>query len=338
VSRLLATVVAGFLSVAPAAPPHRLFRLTDPRILEASGIARGVASPDVYYVHNDSGDAPRVFAVDARTGAVRAVYRVPGAVNHDWEDIAVAPDAHGTPSLWIADIGDNDAQRPQVQLYRVDEPRVAPGRRRGPAATSRPDVWRLRYPTGPVNAESIAVSPQGRAYLVTKQLAGRSVVYSVPATPDAHRVQTVRRIGSVDPRAATGATISRDGRLLAIRTYFAAYLWRIVHGDVAGALRVAPVVVPLPLQRQGEGICIDGTRLVVDSEGRDQPVWSVPMPAALRPRHAGSPSPAASSRAAPPAEQPRAGPGIGTLAAAAIGAALFVLAGLFTAFRLRRRG
>ena len=44
-----------------------------------------------------------------RTGRLRATFRVPGATNHDWEDLAVAPDAGGTPSVWLADTGDNDA-------------------------------------------------------------------------------------------------------------------------------------------------------------------------------------------------------------------------------------
>src|SRR5690242_21941395 len=117
--------MAAVLAAAPAPPaPSILFISNDYRLNEASGIARGIASPGILYVHNDSGDSARVFALDARTGLARAVIYLPGAVNHDWEDIAVAPDAHGTPSLWIADTGDNNTNRAEVQLYRIDEPKV----------------------------------------------------------------------------------------------------------------------------------------------------------------------------------------------------------------------
>jgi hypothetical protein len=58
--------------------------LHDPRIDEASGIAQGIRSPGVYYLQNDSGDSARFFAVDARTGRTRAMFSVPGGVNHDW--------------------------------------------------------------------------------------------------------------------------------------------------------------------------------------------------------------------------------------------------------------
>ena len=186
-SAALALAAAGFVALAPA----QLFTISAPAVDEASGIARGIASPGVYYVQNDSGDSARFFAIDAHSGAVRATYRVPGATNHDWEDLAVAPDAAGTPSVWLADIGDNDAVRSEVQLYRVDEPPV----RAGSQVTGPPDVWRLRYPSGPVDAESLFVTPNGRAYVVTKESSGHSVVYEVPTRPSRNRVQVLRRVG-----------------------------------------------------------------------------------------------------------------------------------------------
>ena len=188
----LAAVALVAAALAPAAAPQQLFDLPDSRITEASGIARGIASPDVYYVQNDSGDSARFFAIDARTGALRAVVQVPGAVNHDWEDLAVAPDAAGTPSVWIADIGDNDANRDEVQLYRVDEPHIVAGGLGGTVTTAAPDVWRLRYPSGPANAESLAVTPAGRAYVFTKNATGAATAYAVPPRPDPDHVQVMR--------------------------------------------------------------------------------------------------------------------------------------------------
>ena len=179
VSRLAALGAAGLLAAAPVAAPAVVIRA--PAIDEASGIASGIRAQHTFYVQNDSGDSARFFAVDSRTGQLRATFRVPGATNHDWEDLAVAPDAGGTPSVWLADTGDNDAERSEVQLYRVDEAPAV----RGVHDTAPPDVWRLRYPTGPVDAESLFVTPHGRAYLVTKVTTGRSTVYAVPPRPDA---------------------------------------------------------------------------------------------------------------------------------------------------------
>ncbi len=269
-----------------------MFRFADTRIDEASGIGLGIASPGVVYVQNDSGDSARFFALDATSGATLAVYAVPGAQNVDWEDLAVARDARGVPSVWLADIGDNDATRSEVRIYRVDEPLVDRHRVGLQLTTASPSVWRLRYPDGPMNAEALAVAPGGASYVVTKSFLGDSSVYAVPADPDPARVQALRRIAGIQfsltgtpggpsivgELTATGAALSADGRLLAVRTYTDAYLWPVSEGDVAAALRGSPARTPLPAQAVGEGIAIRGSTLLVDSEGVGSTVYAVAMP------------------------------------------------------------
>ncbi len=267
------------------ADPAPLFRLHDPRLVELSGIAAGIASPGVLYVHNDSGDTARFFALDRRTGRMLAQYTVPAAQNVDLEDIAVTRDARGSPSVWLADIGDNTGARASVTIYRVDEPQVSPGTHR----TRRPQVWRLRYPSGPVDAESLAVSPRGVPYVITKSLSGVSQVYRAPAAPGASRLRRVATIrfrltGTPGPfapfgeLAATGAAISRDGSLLVVRTYTDAYLWTVRQGDLARVLHAPPTRLALPRQPQGEGVCFDGAHLLLDSEGRASAVYQLALP------------------------------------------------------------
>jgi hypothetical protein len=217
-------------------------------------------------------------------------------------------------------------------------------------------VWQLRYPSGPVNAESLFVTPGGRAYVVTKVPSGRSVVYEVPAHPSRDRVQLLRRVGVFQVRTAalpvgpqlltTGAALSRDGSVLVIRTYLSAYVWRVHGSDIAAALRRRPVEVPLPLQRQGEGVCIVGDSLVLDSEGSDQPVWRVPLPAGMRvqaaPASSASPPVRASARpSARPSARSSARSSSHRLVPEVVLAALALLlvaAGALRVFRRRRRG
>ncbi len=353
-------------AIPASAAPRALFALADPRLAEVSGLAVGQRNPGLLYVQNDSGDAARFFALDAGTGAVRAECDVPGASNHDWEDLATGPSAAGRPSVWLADIGDNDSQRSQVELYRVDEPGIVGDT----CSVGRPDVWRLRYPDGPHDAESLLVDPiRHREYLVTKQLLGRSEVFQVPNTPST-AVQTLATIGTVDFRltgtpggpnpvgelTATGASMSADGRLLAIRTYTDAYLWPVVGGDVAAALSHAPSVLALPAQPQGEGIAIDGTRLLTDSEQVGSVVYQVPIPATVlatvlaRPTAApGSTTPGArpsDAATTPPVPARATKPGTAPPAARsssnrtstlAVGTTIVVLAGVLAALRARRR-
>jgi hypothetical protein len=295
-------LMVGAATPAAAARTQLLFRFADPRITEASGIAPSL-HPGVVYVHNDSGDTNRFFAVDARTGATAATINVPGASNVDWEDIAVARDGAGHPSVWLADTGDNAASRREVQVYRVAEPQLRAGQRDRVVRARLTGTWRLRYPGGPVDTESLAVAPGGTAYVVTKS-PGLAAVYRLPRQPDAHRVQDLALVGTVrlmptgTPNpfgalgevTATSAAISADGSLFAVRTYADAYLWRIADGGVAAALRNEPVRVGLPWQRQGEGVAIEGGRLLLDSEGAHSPVYAVQLPPAPHPTEPTSPA------------------------------------------------
>src|SRR5438132_1842689 len=93
-------VAALAIALPPAAPvaaaaPSPVFRLSDPRLTELSGLALGHRSPGVLYAQNDSGAAAEFYALDARTGTVLAVCRVPGAQNIDWEDLATGRDPAG---------------------------------------------------------------------------------------------------------------------------------------------------------------------------------------------------------------------------------------------------
>lgn len=361
----VAAPAAAAAAPASATPATRvLFHFQDPRIDEASGIAVGVRSPSVDYVQNDSGDTNRVFAVNARTGATAATITVRGARNVDWEDIATAPDAAGKPSIWLADTGDNDSVRRDVQIYRIPEPRIDPRAHGGARVVPVDATWRLRYPDGPTDAESLAVAPDGAAFIVTKSVTGTSTVYQVPGRPSASRVQTMRPIGSVGfmpagrpnpfgvagELLATGAALSADGSRFVVRTYAAAYLWPVRGGDLAQALRSRPVPVTLPRERQGEGIAFDGSRLIVDSEGRGSAVESVALPRLPRPGRApatptdpvttagsAATSPGADGTPAAPSRSPGPGHAGGGSFSVAAGVVLLVLIAVSLAFRQRRR-
>jgi hypothetical protein len=303
-----ALLVLGISSPAHAASglgtaettPKRVFDLSDPALVEASGLAFGIRSPGVVYAQNDSGDSARFFALDARTGRTVAEVSVSGAANIDWEDLAVARAADGTPSVWLADIGDNDAVRTQIQLYRVAEPQLqssgSPTRVAVPAA----ELWRLRYPDGAHDAESIVIDPvDHRGYVITKSLLGTSEVFVIPASSAAGKLQTMRLVGRISfgftgtpggpnpigELTATGASMSPDGSILVVRTYTDAYFWPVRSADIAAALKARPRVIPLPAQPQGEGIAVrngtsgTGGDVYIDSEGAGSAVYSVAFPA-----------------------------------------------------------
>src|SRR5206468_183531 len=109
------------------AAPTRTGTVTAPALTELSGIAASRANPGVLYVHNDSGDTARFFAID-QAGALLAEFDLPGVTAVDWEDIAVGPcGAGGGSCVYLGDIGDNNLTRSDYAVYRVREPSVSAG-------------------------------------------------------------------------------------------------------------------------------------------------------------------------------------------------------------------
>lgn len=268
--------------------PVPVTSLKDVRIDEASGIVASRRHPGCYYVHNDSGDEPRVFLID-RQGETRAMIRLKGARAVDCEDIAIAPGRdEGTFDVCLADIGDNNARHANVRIYRFPEVDL-PGRA-GETLTVEPLVYRLRYAEGPVNAEAFAVHPQtGDGYIFTKCLDGRgSAVYKLPAPWDAAQETVLRKVGALNlppalvlMRVVTGADIRPDGQRLAIRCYGTGWEWRMPldapHTEFERLFSASPVQLAMPPERQGEALCYsaDGAALLTVGEGRLPTLWEL---------------------------------------------------------------
>jgi hypothetical protein len=302
-----------------------LLRIGDPRVVESSGLAASRRHLGVWWTHNDSGDAARLFAIGG-DGRVLATLRLAGVAARDWEAVAVGRDDRGRPALFAGDIGDNLGAWPWVTVWRVAEP----ARLRD--ATVRAERYRLRYPDGPRNAEALLVDPRGnRLYVATKDEAG-GALYRAPAELRGDRVNLLRRVGRV-PALVTDGAFSPDGRLLVLRDYGAAHLYRASGGRLA--------TVALPFQPQGESIAFtpDGRSLLAGSEGAGSEVWRVPLPAAALPAVTTTrPPPAApaSPAATPPPAAATGRPLTVALAALAL-VAVAVIAGVARA-RRRRRG
>lgn len=334
------------LLAAALAGPVVAFTFADDRIAESSGLVASSTTDGVVFTHNDSGDEARFFAVDA-TGRTVTTYDLPDVQARDWEDLARGPDEQGRSSLWLGDIGDNNARRDNgILVHRVAEP--VPGDQER-VTTEAPTSFRLRYPDGPGDAEGLAVHPRtGRLYVVAKPLAGPANVYAAPQPLDPEGPNVLELVGQVRVRATgtpggpgigglaqllvTAADISPDGTRFAVRTYTDAYEYALDGDDLGEALERDPVVTPLPPTEQGEGLGYsrDGTALLTSSEGRGAPVHRLAVGSL-----AVAESPAGTG-ASPAPTRPGAD-GRDRQGALLGGAAAVLLAGLLLAARARRR-
>ncbi|HWN09712.1 MAG TPA: hypothetical protein VNO50_10665 [Pyrinomonadaceae bacterium] len=269
--------------------PTRLGLLGYKEINESSGIVSSRTNPGLYWTHNDSGDGPFVYAIDAK-GTHKGVWRVTGATARDWEDIAIGPGPErGTNYLYIGDTGDNRGARAEIRIYRVAEPKITSGdansTKVAPVATKDAEIIRLRYPNGANDAETLLIHPQsGNVYIVTKVPLGNPVVYEAKAPLNTRETTTLVRVGEVSLPVLfggliTGGDISPDGLRVALCDYQQGYELEL---PAAGAgfnavWKQTVTVVELGERKQGEaiGYRLDGRALLATSEGRRAPLIQV---------------------------------------------------------------
>ena len=154
----------------------------------------------------------------------------------------------------------------------------------------RAPAYRLVYPDGAHDAESLVAAPDGRLYVITKGLLG-GTVYAAPRHLDPDRTNHLRPVATVDVWA-TDAALFPDGRHVLVRGYDGAVVYTF-----PGFRPVASV--DLPRERQGEGVSIGPSgRIRLSSEGTHSPVLQVDLPAEVVAAMAGR-TPAASPSAAP---------------------------------------
>jgi len=282
---------SGAASAPPAVPGKEVCTISDDRLVELSGL---VATADGYIAVNDGSDSERrrrIFFLDKKCEVVEAVSFPRRAL--DPEDLALSADRK---TLWIADIGDNGADRETAAVWKM------------PADGSKqPDIFRLDYPDKPRDAEGLLVGRDGVPIIVTK--GAKAELFKPTGALRKNETTPMKKVGELTlPRTSTstplgplgritvtGAASAPDGGRVVLRTYADAFEWDVPDGDIVAALTSGtPRITPLPDEPLGESITYspDGATFLTVSETSQtenlQPTILRYTPAKERP-----PSPAA---------------------------------------------
>ncbi len=265
-------------------------RLQRKEMDEISGIAASGINSDIYYVHNDSGDTSRFFAM-LPSGHVKSTIYFKGDPTelhgvHDCEDIAVGPGpAKGKSYVYLGDIGDNDAIRSYITVYRMEEKKAWAS---DSLSTADAVPVHLKYPDGPKDAETLMIDPIEKLMYIVSKRQDSVTVYTSPLNfkPNSTVVLTKRcRIffkGLKLFKWITAGDISKDGRQVLIKSYTKVYYWkRDGNEPIWKTLQKPPHILPYEQEKQDEaiGFTPDGKGYYTTSEGVYSPIYFYKIPA-----------------------------------------------------------
>jgi hypothetical protein len=279
--------------------------VSHPPLNEISGIVKSGRHRNVYWVHNDSGDRARFFAIREDGGGIMPAalntshwvnraqegktpfegIALRGARNVDWEDIAISGD-----TLYIADVGNNGNARKNLGIYAVPEPDPARATEATPFAFypvvypdqkdfPPKDHWRF-------DCEAVFVFNR-KLHLLTKHRLGTSGLPDVGTNLyrlDTQHTDKPNVLTKIDSRAnlggwVTAADVSPNGRTLAVLTHApVSSIWLFAlpeKGDrlLSGSSRQ----IILTGGRQLEALCfVDDRTILLTNEQRDLFRVSVP--------------------------------------------------------------
>lgn len=269
-------------------PPEPVGVVQHASLTEISGIAASRKNPGVLWVHNDSGDTARLFALSV-DGAWLGTWTLPGVTPVDAEDMTIGPGpTPGVDYLYLGDIGDNANFAAAVRVYRMVEPVVDLGAPPAEHAFDSVDTITLTYPDGPRDAETLMVDVNADLYIVSKRVTAQGRVYRAGFPQSTQTPMVMEFVASLPwgdslgggLLGATGGDIAADGGAVIIRRYaFAnpqATLWLREPGEpLANVFSRPGCNVTLPADPQGEAIAFapDCLAYYTVSEGANQPIF-----------------------------------------------------------------
>jgi hypothetical protein len=191
--------------------PTLLASLSD-EVKESSGLAL----VDGHLItHNDKHNSNKLYAINPTTGSITGSITVKGTANNDWEDLAQSED-----HLFIGDMGNNDGDRQNLQIYKI---KISKLQFKGHTEVEADEVISFHYPAQKsftpnkdhnFDCEALLYH-NGFLYLFSKNRADSNTsLYRIPAQAgkhDAELIDTFNTGGRI-----TGAAINSEGQLTLI--------------------------------------------------------------------------------------------------------------------------
>ncbi|OAQ41546.1 hypothetical protein A5893_00060 [Pedobacter psychrophilus] len=247
--------------------------LQDEAINELSGLAVSSKNDNLIWVHNDSGDKSYVYLINNQ-GKKLARINYNKEVK-DCEDIALFTPKNQKPQIYVADIGDNNAKRDYISLYKFDEPNSDINDT--DFDIKNVEEIKLKYPDGPRDSECLIIDPIDKNIYIISKREDSVKVYSTPINTRSNQNTTLKKEatlffpGFVKLKFITSGDISRDGKQIVIKSYGNIFYWeRKANETFVNALKKPFKILPYKPEPQGEaiGFTHSGNKYYTISEGK----------------------------------------------------------------------
>lgn len=227
-------------------------------INEASGIASSKIYEDVLYVHNDSGDKSRIFAINKK-GKSLCEFHLLNCQARDWEDVATGPGPLDSCSyIYVGDIGDNEAKYDIKYIYRFPEPNLSVIDSQKVVIVQNVDKIRFRYSDGKFDAEALMVDPLTKDIFIASKRDLKVRLYQIRYPQSLTKINTMKCIDTLDVSIVVAADISSSGTEIIMKNYHEVYYWQRGRGEsVQRALSRMPRKLTYVKERQGEALAWD---------------------------------------------------------------------------------
>ncbi len=185
---------------------------SDPRLQEVSGLVTSVHNEGYFWTHNDSGDDPRLFLINQQ-GEIALTVRLENAENFDWEDIAFRRSSTGESTVFIGDIGDNNAVRDNITIYAIAEPVLADLAINEQAEIIlQPQRMTLTYADGARDAETLLYDPLSEELIILSKRDPKARLYAFNF--EAGGTQKLVSFGTLNVTQLTAGDVSAEGNVI----------------------------------------------------------------------------------------------------------------------------
>lgn len=206
------------------------------KLKEVSGITY-LSTSNLLWTLEDSGNANEIYGLNFENGKIEKTITVENTDNIDWEDITKDKDGN----LYIGDFGNNDNERTDLSIYKIDKNSLA--------TESAIPAYKVSfaYPEQkdfPPKKTEMFYDVEGffefknNFYLFTKNRSkgfdGTAFLYKIPNKAGFHQAVLMGEFKTCDNYnhcAITAATISPDETKVAVLTHDKIFLFESFEGD-----------------------------------------------------------------------------------------------------------